>query len=144
MTETTVDLDTKRETPSANGHNADWQTFDDDQALLRYILEQEPLEEIVPIPEWHTKVLCRELDAEARVEIEAKAYDKKTKTTDYRRMFPLIAIRGSFNPTTGNLFFTDAHEKTLKRRGGPCVLLAMTILRLSGMLAGDGERAKKN
>lgn len=141
MVETT-ELDTTQEAPSANGH--DWKTFNDDAALLHYILEQEPLEEIVPIAEWKTNILCRELDADARVEIEAAAWDKVKKVTDYRRVFPLIAAKGSYNPTTGNPFFKDEHAKALKRRGGPCVLLAMTILRLSGMLAGDSERAKKN
>lgn len=141
----TAELDTTQEEVSKNGHDETWQTFDDDNAFLQHILAQKPLEELVKIPEWHVEVLCRSLNAEDRITIQLSAYDEKTKRTDFRKVFYAIVVAGCFNPTTGNRAFTDKHKETLMQHGGAIERLAMTILRLSGMLAGgEAQNAKKN
>lgn len=142
----TAELDTAQEAVSSNGHDDTWQSFDDDDALLRHILSKKPAEKIVPIPEWGTEVLCRALNIEGRLEVNAKAYDKDTKTTDFRRAFYLVVLHGTYNPVTNRLFFKKEHENALMREGdgGPIQTLAMTILRLSRMISTDAEDAKKN
>lgn len=141
MTKTTAELDTKQEeAPSKNG----WQSFDDDATLLKHILSKESAEELIEVPEWNVKLLCKTLDARGRMAVEAKAYDKATKTTDYRRAFDLVVIYGCFNPISGKRFFEEKHAAFLQANGGPTVRLAAPILRLSRMLADDAENAKKN
>lgn len=142
----TTELDTKTETVSANGHDDTWKVFDDDQAFLSHILSRKPAEELVDVPEWEVKILCRALNAEKRIEAQIAAYDEKTKRVDYRSVFHLIVMAGCFNPTTGRKVFTSSHRDALMREqdGGVIERLGLTILRLSGMLLGDSERAKKN
>ncbi len=142
----TAELDTKQEVASPNGHDDTWQSFDDDNALLQHILSKKRAEKIIPIPEWGTEVLCRALNAEGRLEVDAKAYDKDSKTTDLRRAFYLAVMHGCYNPATNRLFFKKEHENALMREqdGGPVQLLAMTVFRLSRMLSSDAEDAKKN
>jgi len=145
MTETT-ELDTKKEEVSLNGHDDTWKVFDDDQAFLSHILSKKPPEEVVEVPEWGVKVLCRALNAETRIRIQIAAYDEKSKRTDYRGVFSLIIMAGCFNPTTQHKIFTESHRDILMRQqdGGAIERLALAILRLSGMLASDAERARKN
>jgi|SRR5581483_4284789 len=146
MTETTAELDTKQEAPSANGHDATWQTFDTDDALLAHIISKEPAEEVVEVAEWNAKILCKGLDGEGRWMVEAAAYNPKTKRTDYSKATHLIVLYGCYNPKTGNRVFSEAHKDMLKQpqHGGAVALLAITVLRLSGMLVADTDRAKKN
>lgn len=143
----TAELETKQEEASHNGHDASWKTFDSDQELLQHILSKKPAEKLVDIPEWEIQVLCRSLSANARIEVDAKAWDAETKTTDFRRVLYLIAMRGCYNPTTGKPFFTEKSEKVLmgpEGESGPIARLAFTVLRLSRLLASDMEQAKKN
>lgn len=141
----TAELDTKQEAPSSNGHDETWKSFDDDGAFLQHILAQKPAEELVKIPEWHVEVLCRALHADDRIALQMQAYDEKTKRTDFRRIFYQIVQAGCFNPTTGKRAFTKEHKETLMKHGAAIERLAMTILRLSGMLAGgEAQNAKKN
>lgn len=137
-----VDLDTATEQAAPNG----WKTFDDDQAFLKHIFSKKPAEELVEIPEWEVKVLCRALSAETRIDIQVNAYDEKTKKTDYRRVFHLIVIGGCYNPTTGHKIFTESHKNALMREQNGAVIerLALIILRLSAMLGGDAEKVRKN
>lgn len=130
----------------SNGHDATFQTFDDDQAFLAHVLAKKPPERIVEVPEWDVKILCRALTAEARINAQIQAYDEKSKRTDFRRVFPLIVIGGCYNPTTGHRIFTENHKDILMRHqdGGIIERLAFAILRLSRMLADDAESAKKN
>jgi len=146
MTETTVGLDTTQEAAAPNGHDEAWQSFDDDGAFLQHILSKEPAEELVEVPEWNVKILCKALDAESRIEVETLAYNAETKKTNYSKVSPLVALYGCYNPNTGNRVFSESHKDVLKapQHGGAVVRLALTILRISGMLAGDVERAKKN
>lgn len=141
-----TELDTTQEAPSANGHDARWKTFDDDASLLQHIISKEPLEEVVEVPDWNVRVLCKALDGEGRIMVEAAAYDAGTKKTNYSKASHLIALYGCYHPTTGNRVFSEAHKDMLKQpqHGGAVALLAVTVLRLSGMLASDGDRAKKN
>lgn len=131
---------------TANGHDEEWLTFEDDAAFLQHIVSQKPAEKIVPIPEWKTEVLCKTLNAESRIEVQVLAYDAETKMTDYRKAFHLVVIGGCYNPTTGKQTFAEKHKNLLMRQmdGGPIELLALTILRLSKMLPDDTKNAKKN
>lgn len=155
----TTELDTTKEPPSSNGHDATWQTFDDDNALLQHILSKKPAEQIVDVPEWNVRVLCRALNAEHRIEVETRAYNAETKTSNYVGVSHLIIMYGCYNPTTGNPVFygfgddkkaREQKEATLKtalmrdQDGGAIERLALTILRLSRMIATDAENAKKN
>lgn len=155
----TVELDTTKEPASSNGHDDAWQTFDDDSAFLQHILSKKPAEQIVDVPEWNVRVLCRALTAEHRIEAETQAYDATSKTTNYVRVSHLIVMYGCYNPTTGNPVFygLDDDEKTRKQKesqmktvlmrkqdGGAVERLALTILRLSRMITSDVENAKKN
>lgn len=145
MVETTVELDTKQEeSASPNGHDATWKSFDDDQTFLQHILSKKPAEELIEVPEWEVKILCRALNAEHRVKVQMAAYDAKTKLSDYRKCFTLVAMGGSYNPVTGNRAFSEKDRDFLEQHGGVVEKLAVTILRLSRMLADDAERAKKN
>jgi hypothetical protein len=121
------------------------QTFNDNE-LLEHILSRKPAEKLVDIPEWEVEILCRALNARNRLEVEAKAYDTTEKTSDLKRSFYLVVMYGCYNPSTGNLFFKQQHEKALMEQqdGGPVEQLALAILRLSRMLPGDAENAKKN
>lgn len=145
MVETT-ELDTTQEETSPNGHDPTWQTFDDDSAFLQHILSKKPAERLVEVPEWGVKVLCRALNAETRINVQMLAYDEKTKRTDFRNVFHLIVMGGCYNPATGNRVFQERHKEALMKQqdGGAVERLALTILQLSGMLAGDAERTKKN
>ena len=140
----TAELDTKQETPSPNGHER--QSFDTDAGLLQHIISQEPVEELVDVPEWNVKILCKSLDGEGRIMVEGQAYDAITRRTNYGKVPHVIALYGCYNPNTGNRVFSEAHKDMLKepRHGGAVARLAVTILRLSGMLSSDVERAKKN
>lgn len=143
MVETT-ELDTKQETPGANGHDDTWLTFDDNAALLRHVLSKEPTEELVDVPEWGVRILCKMLDARGRLAVEQKAWDNSTKTSDYRRALDLAVVYGCYNPKTDKLCFKEEHAPFLLKHGGPTARLAMTVLRLSQMFATDVENAKKN
>lgn len=141
----TIELDTTKEAPAPNGHDASWQTFDDDNALLAHILSKKPAEELVEVPEWNAKVLCRALYASERIEIDALAYNKETKMTNYSKVSHLVVLYGCRNPATGNRIFRDEHKQALATQdGGAIARLAITILRLSHMLSSDTESAKKN
>ena len=147
MTETTVELDTKQEAaPSQNGHDEKWQTFASDDAMLQHIASiEEPAEEIIEIPEWGVKVLCKALDPEGRVVVEGMAYDAETKRSNYGKVAHLFALYGTYNPTTGRRVFSAAHEGMLKapKNGGPVARIFMVVFRLSGILSNDVEQAKK-
>lgn len=141
----TAELDTTQEHASPNGHDEKWQTFDD-AGLLKHITSKEPAEELVEVPEWNVKILCKALDAESRLQVEVEAYDAKNKRTNYSKVAHLFVLYGCYNPNTGNRVFSEAHKNMLKepKHGGAVARLFITVLRLSGMLAGDVERAKKN
>lgn len=140
-----VELDTTKETPSSNGHDATWQSFDDDNGLLQHILSKKPAEELVEVPEWGAKVLCRSLYANERIEVDTLAYNKETKTTNYSKVSHLVVLYGCRNPITGNRIFREEHKQALETQdGGAIARLAITILRLSRMLNTDAGNAKKN
>jgi hypothetical protein len=142
----TVEFDTKQEPASPNGHDDAWQTFDTDDALLAHITSKEPAEELIEVPEWGVKVLCKALDAEGRIMVDTQAYNTETKRTNYSKVPHVIVMYGCYNPKTGNRVFSEGHENVLKepRHGGAVYRLAATILRLSGMVSNDVENAKKN
>jgi hypothetical protein len=143
---TTTTLDTtQEEQASPNGHTAVWQSFDD-QGLLQHLLGLKPAEKLEDVPEWNVQILCRELDAESRVNVQVAAYDEGTKRTDFRRVFHLIVLAGCYNPATGNRVFGEKHRDALMHQipGSPVDRLALTILRLSHLLADATEDAKKN
>lgn len=142
----TAELDTTQEVPSANGHDASFLTFDDDQALLTHILGKKPAEKLVDVPEWEVQVLCRALPTEPRIAVQIAASDDETKRYDYRKVFYLVALYGCYNPKTGNRIFKDSHINALKREqdGGAIERLAITILQLSHMVGGEQEQIKKN
>lgn len=148
MTETTVELDTrKEEAPSPNGHDDAWKSFESDDAFLQHITSKEPAEELVEVPEWGVKVLCKALYADARIEVQALAHDAATSRINYAPHVHLVVLYGAYNPTTGNRTFSDAHKDMLRdpRHAGAVVRLASVILKLSRMLMGnDVEQAKKN
>lgn len=120
------------------------ETFEDNDALLQHILSKKPEEKLVNIPEWGVELLCKTLDAEGRLAVEAKAYDKETKRTYYKRAFDLVVMYGCYNPANGQRFFQEEHLPFLRENGGPTVLLGMTILNLSHMLGDEAENTKKN
>ncbi len=140
----TTELDTKQDAVSPNGHDSTWLSFDDNAAMLKHILSKELGEEIVDVPEWGVRILCKTLDAQGRIAVEAKAYDKDTKTTDYRRALDLVVVYGCHNPKTDLRCFKEEHAPFLMKNGGPTSRLALTVLRLSQMLAADAANAKKN
>lgn len=137
----TAELDTKKEeAPSPNG-------FESDEAFLQHIISKEPAEDIVEVPEWGVKVLCKALYADARIEVQSLAHDSATSRMNYAPHVHLIVLYGAYNPATGNRTFSDAHKEMLQdpRHAGAVVRLASVILRISGMLLGnDVENAKKN
>src|SRR5579885_700303 len=114
----TVELDTTQEQPSSNGHDNIWQTFDDDNAFLQHILSKKPAEKLVEVPEWNVRVLCRALNAEHRMEVETRAYNAETKTSNYVNVSHLVLMYGCYNPTTGNpVFYSSSDdEKTRKQK----------------------------
>jgi len=124
----------------------DWLSFDDDMAFLQHIISNKPAEKLVEIPEWKTRVLCKALNAESRIEVQMAAYDAKARTTDFRKAFHLVVQGGCYNPATGTQIFSAKHKDILMRQmdGGPIENLALVILRLSRMLPDDAENAKKN
>lgn len=119
-------------------------TFAEDDVLLNHILSQKPAEKLVDIPEWGVKLLCRALDSDGRLAVEAKAYNKEDKTTDPRRALYLTIMHGCTNPETGKSFFRPEHEAAIMTHGGPVETLAFTVLQLSGMLPAQADDAKKN
>jgi len=141
-----TELDTTTEEASTNGHDEKWKVFDDDQAFLRHILSKKPAEEIIEVPEWEVRILCRALNAESRIAVQQAAYDEQTKRVDYRKCFHMIMTSSCYNPTTGHKVFRESHRDTLMREqdGGAIERLALCILRLSGMLLSDSERTRKN
>lgn len=141
MAETEI-LDITKEAASTNGH----MRFDDDMAFLKHITSKKPAEELIDVPEWSVQILCKALTAESRIEIQIAGYDDKQKRTDYRRVFHMIVMAGCYNPTTGHRIFTASHKDVIMREldGAVVERLALAILRLSGMLASDAERTKKN
>lgn len=142
--ETTVELDTSLEQPSANGHDATWQEFDSNTALLQHIFSTEIPEELVELPRWNVKILCRSLDSPTLVKVQIACYDEERKTTDYRKDLIGIVIEGCYNPTNKNKVFTEGHRANLKKYGVEVNLLASTILRLSGVLLPERENTRKN
>jgi hypothetical protein len=142
----TTELDTAQEEAPTNGHDATFLAFDDDMAFLTHILSKKPAEELTEVPEWNVKILCKALDAEARIAIQIQAYTSETKITDYRPFFPEVVVGGCYNPTTGNKVFTEKHLAALRRKqdGMAIERLAVVILRLSHMLFNAPENAKKN
>lgn len=141
----TVELDTTKEAPAPNGHDATWRSFDDDNALLQHILSKKPAEELVEVPEWGAKVLCRALYASERIEVDALAFNRETNLYYYGKVSHLIVLYGCCNPVTRNRIFKEEHKEALATQdGGAIARLAMTILRLSHMLKSDAENAKKN
>lgn len=160
MTETAA-LNTKQEEASPNGHDTSWQSFDDDGAFLQHIISKAPAEQLEEVPEWGVKVLCKALHADGRIAVSMAAYDETDKTTDWRRpgVFPLVVFHGCYNPITGNPVFAKKQKgetaqarkqreagiiAAISAHGGPVERLGIIILRLSGMLSSDVERAKKN
>ncbi|MGA8765250.1 MAG: hypothetical protein WB562_20450 [Candidatus Sulfotelmatobacter sp.] len=145
----TKELDVTQEIPSPNGHveAEEWLEFDDDMAFVRHISEQKPAEEVVLIPEWKMKVLCRALSAKDRIAVNMAAYDAEAKTTDYRRALFDVILYGCFNPKTGHKAFRESHRAMLTEKpehGAAVERLFMTILRLSKMLPSTAEQARKN
>lgn len=145
MTET-AELDTTKEAASPNGHDEKWEIFDDDQAFLKHIISKKPAEDLVEVPEWGVKILCRAMNAETRIKIQMAAFDEKSKRTDYRNVFAQIIMAACYNPTTGRKIFTESHKDTLMKQldGGAIERLALAVLRLSGMLGSTTEQARKN
>src|SRR6266480_744961 len=141
----TTELDATQEQASANGHDA-YQDFDSDLDFLNHILAKKPAEELTEVPEWNVKILCKALDAEARIAVQMQAYNAETKITDYRPFFPEVVIGGCYNPKTGNKVFSEKHLIALRRKqdGMAIERLAVVILRLSRMLFNHPEDAKKN
>lgn len=146
MTTETTELDISQEEISSNGHDATWQTFDDDQAFLNHVLSRKPAEKLVDMPEWDVQVLCRALSTQDRVEVQMAATDEKTKRYDLRKVFHLVVMYGCYNPTTGHRIFKESHKQALMREqdGVAIERLAITILRLSRLLAESAEDIKKN
>jgi hypothetical protein len=142
MTETT-ELDTKKEDVSLNGAR---KSFDDDQALLKYISSKKPAEELVDIPEWDVELLCKALNSDMRIKVQIAAQDAKTETVDYRRVFVMIVIAGCYNPSTKKHVFTESSRAMLAQEqdGAAVEHLALVILRLSCMLKKESEQIKKN
>ena len=141
----TVELDTAKEAPSPNGHDDTWQSFDSDDAFLQHILSKKPAEQLVDVPEWNARVLCRALYASERIEIDALAYNKETNMRDYGKISHLVVLYGCCNPVTKNRIFSEEHKHALETQdGGTIARLAITILHLSRMLSADTENAKKN
>ena len=141
----TEELDITKEELSKNGHS-DFVEFDDDLAFVQHIISQKPAEKVVDVPEWNIRVLCRALGAEARLEIEAEAYDRETNTYDFKPVFYQIVMGGCCNPKTGKPAFKKEHRTALMREqdGRPVGILATEILTLSKMINPAIEIAKKN
>lgn len=138
----TAELDTTKEAPpSPNGHG------ESDAAFLLHITSKEPAEELVDVPEWGVKVLCKALYAEARIKIQDLAYDPQTDRVNYAPYVHLLVLYGAYNPSTGNRVFNETHTEMLQdpRHAGAVMRLAAVILRLSLLVSSgnDVEQAKK-
>ena len=77
------------------------------------------------------------------------AWDAETKMTDFRKpeVFAEIVLTGCYNPKTNGHFFTESRRKALmseSKYGRVVELLALTVLRISGMITNDADRTKKN
>lgn len=144
----TVELDTKQEkAPSANGKTDEkWLEFDDDLAFIQHISAVEPVQELVEVPEWHMKVLCKALAAPDRFAIHALAYDAETKITDYKKALFEVLLAGCFNPKSGHKAFRESHKAMLMQpqHGAAVERLYLTIMRISKMFVSQQESAKKN
>ena len=141
----TAELDAAEVAVSSPAAN-DYLEFDDDQAFLTHIVSQRPPEEVVVIPEWNIKILCKALNAKSRLEAQIAAYDEQSKKTDYRRAIYEVIMAGCFNPKTGHKAFRESHRAVIMQDqdGRAAEKLFMTIMRLSGMFASDAEKTKKN
>lgn len=151
MPETTAELDSKQEDqPSPNGkvENAttDWLELDD-FAFIQQISAVEPVEELVEVPEWKMKVLCKALPATERFAIHGLAYDSQTRITDYKKAMFEILLACCFNPKTGHKAFRESHRNMLMhdpRHGVAVERLYLTIMRISRMFFSMQESTKKN
>lgn len=145
----TVELDTtQEETSSTNGHmEEEWLEFDDDFTFIQHLATQKPREEIVAIAEWKTKILCRALDAKSRIAVNVVGYSSEAQNTDFRRALFEVILYGCYNPKTGHKAFRESHRAMLTEKpehGGAVERLFMTVLRISNMLPGVTEQARKN
>lgn len=145
----TAELDPTQEAPpSPNGHSEEtWLEFDDDFAFIQHISSQKPAEEVVEVPEWKVRILCRGLTAKDRIAVQMAAYNQDDQTTDYRRAVFEVLLYGCFNPKSGHRAFRESHRSMLMERpehGRAVERLFVIILRLSGMLPSSAEQAKKN
>lgn len=146
MTETTELDTTKEEQPGANGHSDEEWLELDDLDFIKHIAEQKPVEELVAIPEWQMKVLCKALPAPERFAIHALAYDPETKITDYKKALFEVLLAGCFNPKTGHRAFRESHKALLMQpqHGAAVERLYLTIMRISRMFVSQQETARKN
>src|SRR5487761_987522 len=108
----TAELDAAEVAVSSPAAN-DYLEFDDDQAFLTHIVSQRPPEEVVVIPEWNIKILCKALNAKSRLEAQIAAYDEQSKKTDYRRAIYEVIMAGCFNPKTGHKAFRESHRAVI-------------------------------
>lgn len=146
-----AELDTTQEDVSLNGHNDKWKTFDDDRELRAHIFSKKPAEQLVEVPEWDVKVLCRSLPPADQSAIKKVATNKETNMIDYADHFSLVAMAGCYNPKTGGKFFRKEDLEWLEHTSDGAIIniLALTILRLSKMLfksSGESqtEQIRKN
>lgn len=148
MAETTAELDaTQEEQPSPNGKTEEQWLELDDFAFIQQISAVEPVEELVEVPEWRMKVLCKALPASDRFAIHGLAYNAETKITDYKRVMFEVLLSGCFNPHTGHKAFRESHKAMLMhdpRHGAPVERLYLTIMRISRMFVSQQDSAKKN
>lgn len=137
---------TQEEKPSPNGKTDEQWLELDDFAFIKQIDSVEPVEELVEVPEWKMKVLCKALAAPERFAIHGKAYDPETKITDYKKALFEVLLAGCFNPTTGHKAFRESHRQMLMRpqHGAAVERLYLTIMRISRMFVSQQESAKKN
>lgn len=148
MAETTTELDTtKEEQPGANGHSEEWLEFDDELTLFNHLSTQKPVEELVEVPEWRMRVLCKALNATDRFAIHAIAYNAETRITDYKKAMFEVLLAGCYNPKTGHKAFRESHRNMLMKEpqhGAAVERLYMTIMRISKMFVSQQETARKN
>ena len=101
--------------------------------------------ELLPIPEWNETVEVRGLDGDGRATLYQQALNQETKTLDFAKAFPILALACTFDPDSGERVFQDEDLPQLKRKNGKALeRIVQKAMELSGLTEGAVDEAGKS
>lgn len=128
-----------------------WVETEDENALRAHIFETDDRKElIVPVPEWGTKILIKQVTGKARSEVvtfQTDLVEKHGKSPDYyKRLWFELARVGCMHPTTKRPLFKTTDRDTLcdNKNGAIIQMLGETVQGFSNLDGTASMRAKKN